>query len=1053
LIGLCAGATHLWSAAAERSGDAAIAFEFMTIATKTRWLHPKRRRRCSRHCGTPHSISGVVLLWLLLVVVLGQSRSSRAADWLVDAWRVEEGLPDNIVDAIAQTPDGYLWLGTQGGLVRFDGVRFSTVDEPSFKIERVRQLYVARSGELWVLGESGNVAVIHEGRVRSFSSADGVPRDGLQTPTEDLQGQVWFSARTDQGCYRFDGARFVSMLATNGPSIGQFQYLAFDSDGTLYGARLGELWKLYPGAPELVAGAADSQRTPVLCSSRQGGFWAITHNESFLVRGGKWQEIGKVPYQLPALFEVSANYEDSQGRLWFATRFQPKPIVVTTNGSIAEQTFTSRSNLNCRVLFEDVEGNRWWSTANDGLRRFRPRQLELVTDGANLPANSVRAVAADPEQGVWVVIGRGIVRVTNNIPGEAKLLRNRVPYARSLWIDLGPAVWVGQDHIGLSCVSTQGLDQFSSQNTNDSPTQLFSALFRDAQGNFLIGSSEGLFRIAGNAIEPVLAEQAEPGRLDFRAFAQDTRGRVYAGSRNAGLWQRDGGKWTHVTNDLPGEDIAALWCDAEDTLWIGTTGHGLCRLKRGGAFWFQETRVKLPRNISGIVEDALGCLWLASSEGIFRASRQQLNAVANKETGDAAVRPFDKKEGMLSSECVSGQQPVATRSKDGRLWFATTAGLYVIDPARFPPGQPPPRVVIEEALIDDKISWKHALNSTRASGEVIKIAPNNSRLEFRFTALSLTQPQRNRFRYRLKGLNDDWVEANTQRAAYYTRVPPGSYEFKVVACNNDGVWNESGTALAMTVLPYVWQTLWFRGLALCTFGLVLAGGYRWRVRGLERERALQQQFARTLLDSQEQERRRIAAELHDSLGQSLLTVKNYATMALKEPTLPEKTQKHLREISDNATASIEEVRSIARALRPYQLDRFGLTKTLEDTAESVARAGEVKLTAEIENIDGLFPVDVEIGIYRIAQESLNNLVKHARATTARFQVRKDSGMLRMTLEDNGVGFDYDAVLQHSSSGLGLANLRERLRLLGGTLKIETAPGQGTRVTAEIPWKK
>jgi signal transduction histidine kinase len=451
-----------------------------------------------------------------------------------------------------------------------------------------------------------------------------------------------------------------------------------------------------------------------------------------------------------------------------------------------------------------------------------------------------------------------------------------------------------------------------------------------------------------------------------------------------------------------------------------------------------------------MVEDELGFLWLTSSEGIFRVSRAQLNAVADGQTRDATVRWFDKSDGMVSAQCSSGQQPVATRSSDGKLWFATTAGLYVVDPAQLPQNDLKPPVIIEEVLVDDRLVWKCPVNSSRAAPAVLEVPPNNARVEFRFTALSLAQPQRNRFRFQLAGLNPDWVEASTQRAAYYTRVPPGHYEFKVIACNNDGVWNEMGAALAVTVLPHVWQTLWFRGLALCSCALMLFGGYRWRVRGLERERVLQHEFSRGLLESQEQERRRIAAELHDSLGQSLLTVKNYATMALKEPTLPEKTQNQLREISDSASASIEEVRSIARALRPYQLDRFGLTKTLEDTIDMVTRAGTLQLKAEIENIDGLFSADAQISIYRIAQEWLNNVVKHSRAPTARFEVRKDDGMVRMTLEDTGVGFDYEAVLNHSSSGFGLANLRERVRLLGGTLKIESSPGTGTRLTVDIP---
>jgi len=229
--------------------------------------------------------------------------------------------------------------------------------------------------------------------------------------------------------------------------------------------------------------------------------------------------------------------------------------------------------------------------------------------------------------------------------------------------------------------------------------------------------------------------------------------------------------------------------------------------------------------------------------------------------------------------------------------------------------------------------------------------------------------------------------------------------------------------------------------------------YELRVLRVKRQRAMQEVFSRRLIESQENERKRIAAELHDSLGQSLLVVKNYAAMALKEPKIPEKTHKQLQEISDGASASIEEVRSIARALRPYQLDRFGLTKTLEDAAELAAQAAHLEVTATVENIDGLVSPAAEISIYRIVQEWLNNVVKHSRASRAGLHVRKQAGIIRLILEDNGVGFDYDAVMKRAVTGFGLTNLNERIRLLDGSLKIDTGPGQGTRLTVALPCNK
>lgn len=991
-------------------------------------------------------------LVLVFALIAGRGSCFAAPDWLVDGWRVDEGLPDNTVDAIAQTPDGYLWLGTQSGLVRFDGVRFNTVHDPRLKITRVRQLYLDRSGRLWVVGELGNVAFIHDGQVKSFGTVEGVPPDGLQAPAENSQGQVWFSGRQEQGCYYFDGNHFVSGLSENAPKLGQFNNLAFDTNGALYGGRLGELWRLYPGEPTRLTEKAEPQRVPMMCPSLHGGFWLISRSECFLVRDGKWQRIAELPYELPAMSEVPLNYEDSAGRLWVINRQRSRSVSIATNGSVVEHFFTPRPNLNCRAFFEDREGNRWWSVPNDGIRRFRPRYLEPVTRGVNLFSNTVLSVAADPHQGVWGLIGRGLIRITNSSSPEVTLLPDRVTYPVSLWVETN-SVWVGARRTGLYRLVNDVVDKFRDEESDPEASFLLSALFRDARGDLLVGSAQGLFRFTGDRIIRVsAADILESGSGDFRAFAQDHKGRLYAGLRNGGVMVRDREQWTSATDALPGDDIAALWCDTDDSLWIAVTGHGLCRLKDGKAFSFESTRVRLPQNIYGMVEDQSGFLWLTSSEGIFRVSHQQLADVASGYAQDATVRWFDKSDGMLSAQCTGGQQPVATRSSDGKLWFATTTGLYVIDPAGLPQNDLKPPVVIEEVLVDDRPIWKYPLNSTQVTPASLEIPPNNSRLEIHFTALSLTQPQRNRFRFKLTGLNPDWVEANTQRVADYTRVPPGHYQFVVTACNNDGVWNGTGATLAVTVLPHVWQTLWFRSLSALCVALLLFVGYRWRVLGLQRERVLQHQFSRALLESQEQERQRIAAELHDSLGQSLLTVKNYATMALKEPTLPEKTQRQLRKISDSASTSIEEVRTIARALRPYQLDRFGLTKTLQDTAEMVDRAGDVRIKAEIENIDGLFPADAEISIYRIAQEWLNNVVKHSRASTARFEVRKENGTIQMTLADDGVGFDHDSVTNHSRSGFGLANLRERVRLLGGTLKIDTSPGKGTRLSVDIPRK-
>jgi signal transduction histidine kinase len=552
--------------------------------------------------------------------------------------------------------------------------------------------------------------------------------------------------------------------------------------------------------------------------------------------------------------------------------------------------------------------------------------------------------------------------------------------------------------------------------------------------------------------------------MDIRSMAESPTGDLYLGLNGEGLLRKTKEGWQHFTTreGLVENHVWALYVDTDGAVWIGTHGRGLSRLKDGRFFNFSKTpdepglELELPPVINSIMEDDTGHLWLASNQGLFRVERRQLNDLAEGRAVSANVTHYNRANGMGSGQCTGDRQPTSWKARDGKLWFATMKGVTVVDPQSLPFNSRPPPVVVEAVLIDDVVRPMIASASTLDKGSLarmdVTVPPGVHRLEIRYAGLSFTAPDRVRFRYRLQEFDKDWVNAGTRRAAYYTKVPPGSYHFQVLACNNDNVWNETGASVGVVVEPHFWQTAWFRFIAIfCVAGFAVAL-YELRVLSLKRQRAMQEGFSRRLIESQENERKRMAAELHDGLGQSLLVVKNYAAMALKEQQLPEKTQKHLKEISDNASASIEEVRSIARALRPYQLDRFGLTKTLEDAAELAAQAAHLKIATTVQNIDGLFSPDAEISIYRIVQEWLNNVVKHSRASAGRLVVRQDGAILRMILEDDGAGFDHDAVIKRAAAGFGLANLHDRIRLLGGSLKVETAPGKGTRLSVELPCK-
>jgi signal transduction histidine kinase len=396
-------------------------------------------------------------------------------------------------------------------------------------------------------------------------------------------------------------------------------------------------------------------------------------------------------------------------------------------------------------------------------------------------------------------------------------------------------------------------------------------------------------------------------------------------------------------------------------------------------------------------------------------------------------------------------------------------GVSVVDPNAIQRNHVPPLMAIQEIRVDGKLQTNRVtrndcspsippraepaqIHAEIAPPQQITIPPGRHRLDITYAALSFLQPEANRYQYRLHGIDSGWVDAGRRLTASYSPIPPGSYRFEVIGSNRDGIWSSAGATMAVLVLPFFWQTWWFIGIIGLSVAAAAVGIYELRVVRLKREQLVQETFSRRLLESQETERKRIASELHDSLGQSLLVVKNYAARALAAGQVPEKVREQLHQISENASTSIEEVRSIARVLRPYQLDRFGLTKTLEDAADLIAKTGSLQIKTEIDPIDGTLAPDSEISVYRVVQEWLNNVVKHAQASTAKLQVRKETGLLRLIMEDDGVGFDYAAVINRSGAGVsfGLLNLRERIHLLRGTLKIETAPGRGTRLLADIP---
>jgi signal transduction histidine kinase len=479
--------------------------------------------------------------------------------------------------------------------------------------------------------------------------------------------------------------------------------------------------------------------------------------------------------------------------------------------------------------------------------------------------------------------------------------------------------------------------------------------------------------------------------------------------------------------------VRAIHEDVDGTIWIGTYGGGLTRLRNGRFTAIRQRDGLFDEVVSRILEDDRGFLWMSGNRGIFRVSRAALNDFADGRARSVSSIAYGTADGMKNHETNGGAQPAGWLTRDGRLWFPTIDGVAIID-SHVSDNQLPPPLLIERVSVDDR--------AVDLTGPVI-VPSGRTRLEIQYVGLSLVAADKAHFRYRLEGYDPAPIEAGTRRVAYYTSLPPGQYTFRATGSNNDGVWNTTGASVRIIVPAPFWMTWWFRAAIGMTLVMVALMAHRWRVSRLQHQQREHEAFTRRLIDSQEAERARIARELHDTIGQSLVLIKNQALRAADHRAGA------IDEISTMATHAIAEVKEIAYDLRPYQLDRLGLTKALDALFARVSSSTALTVTAEIASLDEVLSKEAEITLYRIVQESINNVVKHARATTLDVTITNESGIVRAVIRDNGAGFNV-AAATHPPRGMGLPGIMERAGMLGATLDITSAPGRGTAIDITMP---
>lgn len=978
---------------------------------------------------------GAILILILLLPGGTALSAPEPQPYRIDSWQVDDGLPQSSVLSIVQTHDGYLWLGTAGGLVRFDGVQFKVFtpdDTPGLPSNRILSLFEDRLGTLWIGTIEGSLVRYSGGQFQVCSPPSWMKLSGyIQTFAETPDGMLWLLSpdkeliRFPEGQGEIAHTNFV-VLQTG------VNFLTADAQGEVWASTDKEVgvWKdgQYTRVMELVPAGEFSPA--VIAGSRAGGCWVAANGRLQKFRQGRCvADFGSYPWSKGSVVCIQ---EDYSGQVWVGT-YGSGLYCYGTNGAV--RAFSQKEGLPggfIRALCEDREGNIWVGTDACGLARVKPVVFRSYGREQGLSGDCVMSVCEGAEGELWIgMIADGADRLKDGVIthyGTAQGLPN--DYVHSVFYDRRQTLWAGTWGGGLCRM--QG-DKFVPYANPGECSGIVCALYEDSKGNLWVGQQRPKPEIVcledGKPV--VFNLQSRLTGTDVRALAEDPEGNLWIGTQGDGLYRLKNGQQTHFgrSQGLGNESIRSLYLDAEEVLWIGTFGGGLIRFK-DGQFTSFTTQDGLANDLLGsIMEDGRGNLWCGSLAGVFRVNKKELNRFASGQSRWIQCLPFTKSDGLPSVECNGGTQPSGCKTRDGRLWFPTVRGLAVVDPENIPVNRLPPPVAVDQLVIEgrERKSIADAASSSAPglAKTPLKIAPGVQRLEFHYTGLSLTEPKKVRFKYMLEGLEENWVEAGTRRSVNYTHLDPGTYRFRVQACNNDGVWNEQGASLALIILPHFWQTWWFKVVCVAAVVLLLVVIYEMRL-------ASERKLARLRL--------RIASDLHDEVGSNLGSIALLSEM-VSSPA-PE-----VDEIRRVALATVGSLRDIVWFLDPTGDSMEDLVLRMKDTARTLLPGIPFEIVVEGETGSARPSLRLRQNVFPMFKEILHNIAKHARATRVRILVKVSSNQFRLSVEDDGAGFDESQVRR----GNGLKNLRRRAADLRGELQIQSQPGRGSRftVTASI----
>lgn len=988
---------------------------------------------------------------LIALLLFGTIRAARSSAFLAGEenyvyrqWQTADGLPQNSVTAIAQTPDHYIWVGTFNGLARFDGISFKTYNVrtvPALRSDSVVALLVTSKGDLWISTEAGGITVLSAGR---FTAVPGIQDLRIREMIEGKNGQVWLSSI--DAFHLYDNGKVRTIAEAKG-RFHPFHGLTFDSKNQLCVATGRGLYRWTGEKLEHVVGS-----TPVrnVMTETDGTIWFWESGKGVARKLGNHSQ---VVYE--ADFPPDAIRQASDRSLWVAggvrklTRFH--------DGKWYQVSVEPTQHHDLISIYPDKEGNIWAGLDGGGLLRLREKTLRAVTrhvDGDSME-NPI-TLAQDKTGRIWagrVGTKAGISWIDPVTFGATKPEGIKgVGWPGSCMVDRSGRVWIGGFGSGLFWWENGVLRAQDPKSEMSLPVlgHIPRVIFEDSKGAVWVGThTHGVYKYEADKRQSMgTAEGLASDKIT--AIAETEGGVIWIGTA-FGLNRigQDGSiRRYSVADGLRVNAIHALHSDSRGVLWIGTAGGGLSRFVREKLSTITTAEGLINDVVGQVIEDESGDIWVGTNYGIARLNRNELNDFAEGKIPFVRPMAFTAAEGLPSDECGGGFQPACVRDTAGRLWFVTVRGVVMVDPKNIALSSKPPVMHLQQVIVDGA----EMVLSTNRGGPYLEVPPGRSTLEIGFTGIDHSAPERLTYAYKLEGYDADWVNANKRRSAFYTKLPPGEYWFKARAGNNQGLWSETSPPLIVVVEPQWWQSTWFAISAICVLlaGLVGAGRYR-QVKEL-REKQKREEFARRLIESQERERQRVSRELHDSLGQSLLVIKNRAFVAMQEGTCPPDLKAQLSEICEASGDAVQEVRQISQALRPPQLERLGLTRTIEGLVKQLSELGDYEVESSIRSIDNCFSVSDQIHFLRIVQECLNNIIKHSKASVIKLSIERELRRVEFSISDDGCGFDL-AERKRRGDGLGMTVIAERVNILKGELEVDSAVAEGTRIRVKIPVKE